>query len=185
VPDLKNMKKSLVITKPMADKLAKLPADVVGGVVKHLIGYVYAGAESDSRYRMFEKMVEKAAAATATKEDCEAILSYMNSRLGTQLRYCDSTHTKISARFAEGYTVEDFIIVIDTKAKDWLGTKDARYLRPETLFGTKFGSYRNQHILESAASGFTEGSFDTESFFAAARERAGDVEITDGCPFLK
>lgn len=179
------MKKSLVITKPLADKLMKLPAEVVGGAVKYLLLRVFENAPEDARYVKFERVAEKAAATTATKEDCEAILSYMNSRLGTQLRYCDSTHTKISARFAEGYTVEDFIIVIDTKAKDWLGTKDARYLRPETLFGTKFGSYRNQHILETAASGFMEGSFDTDSFFAAARERVRDVETTDDCPFLK
>lgn len=181
----KIMKKSLVITKPLADKLQKLPAEVVGGVVKYLLQRIFSDVPEDARYVKFERMAEKAAAATATKEDCDAILSYMNSRLGTQLRYCDSTHTKISARFAEGYTVEDFIIVIDTKAKDWLGTKYASCLRPETLFGTKFGSYRNQHILESAASGFTEGSFDTNSFFTAARECVRDVEITDDCPFLK
>lgn len=170
----------------MAHKLAKLPSEVVGGVVKYLLRRTFDDAPEEKQYVKFERMAEKAATVTATKEDCEAILGYMNSRLGTQLKYCDSTHTKISARFAEGYTIEDFIIVIDTKAKDWLGTSDARYLRPETLFGTKFGSYRNQHILETKASGFAEGSFDTDSFFAAAQARAGQADITDtDCPFLK
>ena len=50
----------------------------------------------------------------------------------------------IHARLAEGYTQEDFRAVIDRKCADWLA--DARmveYLRPETLFGTKFESYLN------------------------------------------
>ena len=173
-----------MITKPMADKLAKLPADVVGGVVKHLIGSVYAGAESDSRYRMFEKMVDTC--RKASQEECERILAYLNGRLKTRYTLTDSTRTKIDARFAEGHTVEDFITVIDTKAAEWIGSDSAKYLRPETLFGSKFEGYLNQKAVERKASGFTEGSFDTDSFFAAARERTGDVETTDGeCPFLK
>ena len=161
----------------MAEKLQKLPAEVVGGVVKYLLGRIFADAPEDKKYAKFEQMAKKAAETTATKEDCETILGYMNSRLGTQLRYCESTHKRISARFAEGYTVEDFVVVIDTKAKDWLGTESAQFLRPETLFGTKFGSYRNQSILEAKSSGFAEGSFDTDSFFAAAKERAGNTSI--------
>lgn len=180
------MKKSLVITKPMADKLAKLPAEVVGGIVKYLLGRIFADASEDKKYAKFEQMAKKAAETTATKEDCETILAYMNSRLGTQLRYCESTHKRISARFAEGYTVEDFVVVIDTKAKDWLGTGSAQFLRPETLFGTKFGSYRNQSILEAKTSGFAEGSFDTEAFFAASAARGEGKDIADmDCPFLK
>lgn len=180
------MKKSLVITKSMADKLRKLPADVVGGIVKYLLGRIFADAPEDKKYAKFEQMAKKAAETTATKEDCEVILGYMNTRLGTQLRYCESTHKRISARFAEGYTVEDFVIVIDTKAKEWLGTPSAAYLRPETLFGTKFGSYRNQSILEAKSSGFAEGSFDTGEFFAASAARSAGKDIADvECPFLK
>ncbi|HGD4871322.1 TPA: conserved phage C-terminal domain-containing protein, partial [Streptococcus agalactiae] len=34
--------------------------------------------------------------------------------------------------------------VIDTTVKDWSGTKYEKYLRPETLFGSKFEGYLNQ-----------------------------------------
>ena len=178
------MKKSLVITKPMADKLAKLPADVVGGVIKHLIGYVYGGEESDSRYRVFEKMADTCKKASV--EECERIIAYLNSRLRTRYTLTDSTRAKIDARFAEGHTVEDFITVIDTKATEWLGSDSAKYLRPETLFGSKFEGYLNQKAVERTAAGFAEGSFDTGEFFAASAARSAGKDITDAeCPFLK
>ena len=40
------------------------------------------------------------------------------------------------------YTLPDFITVIDTKCSQWLNDPEMdRFLRPETLFGTKFESY--------------------------------------------
>ena len=42
--------------------------------------------------------------------------------------------------------LDDFKSVIDKKSKEWLGTNMERYLRPDTLFGTKFESYLNQNI---------------------------------------
>ena len=178
------MKKSLVITKSMADKLAKLPADAAGGVIKHLIGYVYGGRVSDSRYRMFEKMVDTY--KKASTEECERIIAYLNSRLKTRYTLTDATRAKIDARFVEGHTVEDFITVIDTKATEWLGSDAAKYLRPETLFGSKFEGYLNQKAVEGTSSGFAEGSFDTSEFFAASAARGEDKNIADtDCPFLK
>ena len=51
----------------------------------------------------------------------------------------------IRARLKEGFTVEDFKAVIEKKCDDWLGNeKMERYLRPETLFGTKFEGYLNE-----------------------------------------
>lgn len=178
------MKKSLVITKSMADKLAKLPAATAGGVIKHLINYVYGDGESDSRYRMFEKMVDTC--KKASTEECERIIAYLNSRLKTRYTLTDATRARIDARFAEGHTVEDFITVIDTKATEWLGSDAAKYLRPETLFGSKFEGYLNQKAVEGSAAGFAEGSFDTSEFFAAsaARGEGNDITETD-CPFLK
>nr|DAW96875.1 MAG TPA: DnaD like replication protein [Caudoviricetes sp.] len=51
----------------------------------------------------------------------------------------------IRARLKEGFTIEDFKAVIEKKCDDWLGNeKMERYLRPETLFGTKFEGYLNE-----------------------------------------
>ena len=41
-------------------------------------------------------------------------------------------------------TVDDFKVVIDKKVKGWKGTNMEMYLRPETLFGTKFEGYLNE-----------------------------------------
>lgn len=74
------------------------------------------------------------------------IVGYLNERIGSNYKSTTkSTARHINARLAEGYTVEDFKRVIDNKAGQWLNdSKMAAYLRPETLFGTKFESYLNE-----------------------------------------
>lgn len=57
--------------------------------------------------------------------------------------------TLIKARLKEGFTYQDFISVIDKKYAEWNGTEFQAYLRPETLFGTKFESYLNQKVALS------------------------------------
>ncbi len=73
------------------------------------------------------------------------IIEYLN--LVTHAHYKPSTEkTKrlIRARYKDGYRLDDFKKVIDTKYAEWFGTKWEIYLRPETLFGTKFEWYLNQ-----------------------------------------
>ena len=74
------------------------------------------------------------------------IIEYLNNRSGKNYRYTTkATQTHIRARFEEGFSLEDFKRVIDWKTSEWLGNdKMDRYLRPETLFGTKFESYLNE-----------------------------------------
>ena len=55
-----------------------------------------------------------------------------------------NTQSFISARLKEGFTVEDFKKVIDVKVENWIGTDFEKYLRPATLFGTKFENYLNE-----------------------------------------
>lgn len=50
----------------------------------------------------------------------------------------------INARISEGYSLNDFKKVIDIKVSKWLNTPQEDYLRPITLFGTKFNSYLNE-----------------------------------------
>lgn len=73
------------------------------------------------------------------------IISYMNEKLGTRYREKNKeTRKHINARLKDGFTVDDFKNVIDKKCASWIGTDMAKYLRPETLFGTKFESYLNE-----------------------------------------
>lgn len=75
----------------------------------------------------------------------EDIVTFLNSTVGSNYKSTtDKTRKLIAARLAEGFTVDDFKAVITKKAKEWQGTDMAQYLRPETLFGTKFEGYLNQ-----------------------------------------
>ncbi|CCG89849.1 conserved phage C-terminal domain-containing protein [Pediococcus pentosaceus] len=78
------------------------------------------------------------------------IISYLNEKAGTKYRASGSkTQRLIKARFNDGFNDEDFRKVIDIKVAEWSGTDMAKYLRPETLFGTKFESYLNQEVKKS------------------------------------
>lgn len=75
------------------------------------------------------------------------IIDYLNIKAKTNYKSTTKkTQTLIKARINEGFTINDFKTVIDHKVDDWLNDKNMReYLRPETLFGTKFEGYLNQH----------------------------------------
>lgn len=73
------------------------------------------------------------------------IIEYLNTKTGKNYRdNVQKNKSLIKARWSEGYRLDDFKQVIDNTVTDWSGTKYAKYLRPETLFGTKFDSYLNQ-----------------------------------------
>ena len=80
------------------------------------------------------------------KELYISIISHLNEKAGTKYKATTSkTKQVINGRLAEGFKLEDFITVIDKKCEEWLGDeKMEKFLRPETLFGTKFESYLNQ-----------------------------------------
>lgn len=81
------------------------------------------------------------------------IVDYLNGRTGAAYRAASKkTRTLINARLKEGFSREDFFSVIDKKAEEWSGTEFQAYLRPETLFGTKFESYLNQKVARKRPS---------------------------------
>lgn len=73
------------------------------------------------------------------------IVAYLNLKLGTAYKASSqATQKHIRARLAEGFKTEDFRTVIDKKCAEWMNDpKMEKYLRPETLFGTKFEGYLN------------------------------------------
>lgn len=77
-----------------------------------------------------------------------AIIDYLNEVCGTAFKNAEGHKKHIRGRWGEGHRLEDFKYVIDVMFEEWgeeprPGKKDMRpYLRPETLFGTKFDSYR-------------------------------------------
>ena len=87
------------------------------------------------------------------------IIDYLNQKAGTNYKATTKkTKSCIHARLDEGFTEDDFITVIDKKCNDWLGTEWEKFLRPETLFGTKFESYLNAKVTKKQNKGVPEDS---------------------------
>lgn len=83
------------------------------------------------------------------KELYSSIIAYLNEKAGTNYRASSkATQTCIHARLAEGFTEADFKTVIDKKCAEWIGGELEQYLRPSTLFGTKFESYLNAKVTK-------------------------------------
>lgn len=77
------------------------------------------------------------------------IIDYLNKRTGKHFKTnVDKTKRYIKARIKEGFDIEDFKKVIEIKCRTWMGTDMEKYLRPETLFGTKFEGYLNEKIID-------------------------------------
>lgn len=95
-------------------------------------------------------VTEGNAAEEEKEEDKEKeykyIVGLLNSKAGTAYKPTSKkTQSLIKARLNEGFTVADFERVIDNMCAEWLGDKKMQpYLRPETLFGTKFEGYLNR-----------------------------------------
>ena len=88
----------------------------------------------------------------STKYPFKEIIEHLNQKSGKNYRYSSkATQKHIKARIKEGFTLEDFKRVIDWKVSRWIGTDMEQYLRPETLFGTKFESYLNEAPATRAA----------------------------------
>ena len=100
------------------------------------------------------------ASASASTSEVREVVSYLNEKTGHNFSPKSSDTIKhISARIAEGRTLEDFKHVIDIKVAKWKGKtwKDTRtgemvngddYLRPSTLF--RPGNFEN-YLNEMAA----------------------------------
>ncbi|MCC9762380.1 hypothetical protein HK228_04290, partial [Streptococcus agalactiae] len=98
------------------------------------------------------------------------IIDYLNDKAKTKYRSSGKkTQTLIKARWKEGFKLADFKTVIDKKTTQWLhDAKMVEYLRPETLFGTKFESYLNQ-----------PDSKDTDYFTKQKGQRFSQAEIDE------
>lgn len=75
------------------------------------------------------------------------IVEYLNEKANKNFKpSTKKTQSLINARIREGFSLDDFKKVIDIKCSQWLGTEMEKYLRPETLFGTKFEGYLNEKV---------------------------------------
>ena len=90
------------------------------------------------------RMIEEITKGHPEKYLIRIPLAYLNHTVGKNYKYLDKNLKPIMARFKEGYTLEDFKQVIDIKTAEWKDSPEfSKYLRPETLFGSKFDGYLN------------------------------------------
>ena len=93
------------------------------------------------------------------KEIYKAVIDYLNSKTGQHYRAgSKDTQKHINARLKEGFKVEDFKRVVDNMWTDWRGTEWEKYLRPSTLFGSKFENYLNRKPQNKGANGIAVNS---------------------------
>ena len=82
---------------------------------------------------------------TKNKYNYQEIIDYLNEKTGKTYKAVKTNNQLINARYEEGYTLEDFLAVIDYKTSKWKGTEWEKYLRPSTLFSAKnFENYVNE-----------------------------------------
>ena len=142
-----------------------------------------------------EKSSDKSPDVVALEEDKEkeedkdiniysSIISYLNEKAHTKYRHSSSkTKTLIKARLNEGFVEDDFKTVIDNKTSEWIHTDMEKYLRPETLFGTKFESYLNQKVGgkhgNNRLSSFRQNIGTSEGKFADFKPATGNFKWSE------
>jgi len=118
--------------------------------------------------------INRAVNRTANKENSSSkdehipyskIIGYLNQKTSAKYKSTTkSTQRLIRARWHEGYRLDDFKKVVDNKAFEWQGdSKMWKYMRPATLFGSKFDDYLNANNLASNSGGSGGFNIDEES----------------------
>lgn len=99
-----------------------------------------------------------------SRETYQEIIAYLNAKAGTNYKATAKlTQEHINARLNDGFTVADFKKVIENKCSEWKGTEWEKYLRPQTLFGTKFESYLNQQQSHSKNTSYDIDKYESYS----------------------
>lgn len=111
------------------------------------IPYIYGMDTHTQEEEEEEQEQEEEQSNNKNNQNYNYIIDYLNKKTSKNFKSSSKkTKSLINARLNEGFSVEDFRIVIDTKTTEWLNDKKMeQYLRPETLFGNKFESYLNQN----------------------------------------
>lgn len=93
-----------------------------------------------------DKDIESVKKGNPKNYDSKIPIVYLNQKTNSKFKFVEASTRLINARLKEGFTVDDFKKVIDVKTTQWKNDPNmSKYLRPTTLFGTKFESYLNEH----------------------------------------
>lgn len=112
-----------------------------------LNGFLYISSNNKTIKSKSKKASQKI--NTNINLDVELIINYFNKKTNKLFsKNSAQTIRLIDARINDGFLLDDFYKVIDIKSSKWLGTDMEDYLRPQTLFSTKFESYLNEKNIK-------------------------------------
>ena len=127
------------------------------------------------QYKEISNKRNNSSAEAEPKSIHKDVIDYLNGKIGARYKASSAINKRlIDARVKEGYELDDFKRVIDNKVASWANdTKMSKYLRPQTLFGTKFESYLN----ERAPSVPAHASFGAEAYATGAIDGVDDDDL--------
>ena len=162
---LKDIKKMY----PRKNKKGELVVNVVINRVNADINQV-----NDVKSTQIEREIEREIESNIlSSETIKEIINYLNLKANTKYRYtANTTKELIRLRWDEKNTLDDFKTVIDKKCAEWIGTEFEKFLRPSTLFSTKFEGYLNQNIIKPKSKSIKD-NFEGRNY---TQEELDDIE---------
>ena len=138
-----NWNKSTDILKTVEKNLASISSERIKNMLIFKINEMW---ETEHPVNTLSTPCQQGTITNTITNTIKDIVDYLNITLNTKYRYeTQSTQKHIKARLNEGFIYDDFVKVIDNMYDAWHNDeKMSQYLRPETLFGTKFQSYLNK-----------------------------------------
>ena len=127
------------------------------------------------QYKEISNKRKNGSAKAEPKAIHKEVIDYLNDKIGARYKASsDVSKRLIDARVKEGYKLDDFKQVIDNKVATWAqDQKMSKYLRPQTLFGTKFESYLNERTPSVPA----HSDFGAEAYATGAIEGVDDDDL--------
>lgn len=143
--EIEDEEKKTTENNPKQPKQPKTTETTENNMIYHNHSHIHNQEEENSKDKgMGEEEEEEETEISFTKQ-CKQIIEHLNNKTKSKYKYTTkATQSRIKARLNEGFKLDDFIVVIDKKVDEWIGTEFEMYLCPETLFGTKFEKYLNQ-----------------------------------------
>ena len=122
-----------------------------------------------------EKKEKNNTAETSSTDIVAEIVEYLNHKKKSKRPFnpkTQPTQKVINARLRDGYSVDDFKAVINSKCQEWLGTEMEKYICPETLFRpSNFEKYLNACSATDPAEDLMNFS---ESIFSRGKAAIGE-----------
>lgn len=127
------------------------------------------------QYKEISNTRNNSSADAEPKSIHKDVIDYLNGKIGARYKASSAINKRlIDARVKEGYTLDDFKRVIDNKVASWAqDQKMSKYLRPQTLFGTKFESYLNERAPNMPA----HASFGAEAYANGKIEGVNEEDL--------